>query len=1184
MWTKAQSQAINAPVSDILVTAAAGSGKTAVMVERIIQRIMAEDGTDIDRMLVVTFTKAAAAEIKGRIADKISERLSQGDSPRLKRQLALVNRASICTIHGFCLEIIKDNFHLLGLAPDFKVGDSIDLSMLEAKAIGDVLDSHYDNEDTDFLRLVNSLTRKRDDELEDIVKSIYAFSRSTPDPEAYIRECCRIYKGNCESQLSFVLDKVRIDANYAVQCYESAMKLCTADKAFASVVEVIGGELDLARSIESLCSKGWDSVYKCVSDYKFATLRSNKTMDPDIFGEIKLLRKRGRDVLKDIMVNSINLPESTIREDLLYMSPCVDKLCELVREFADTYTRYKRENGIIDFNDIEHLALGLLTSPIYTEVAEAQRNRFDEIYVDEYQDCNGVQEALFKAVSTESRGKPNVFMVGDMKQCIYRFRNANPMLFKYKSDTYTPYGEGGDYNKIILSNNFRSRGEILDFVNFIFTRVMSEGVGELEYSDDERLNYGLEYEDVNRDTNYIDLCIIDASDESGSEDAEEKPANLIAEAELVSRKIQELVDSGYTVYDKSANKYRPVMYRDIAILLRGTKNSGEYFVDALSARGISAFCDTGLGYFDCEEVRLLISFMKIIGNPYDDINLVAVMRSPLYAFTDKELLTIRTSDKHGVYYDALVKYKENSSFIGRKVEKFLKDIASYRDRSRIMAADEFLWYLIHSTGYMDYIGTLPGAAFKKSNIRALIGRATAFAAKGGGDIASFAGCVDSVNMNGNEGQGAKLIGENDDVVRIMTIHKSKGLEFPVVFLSQCGKKFNTRDLSGKVLMHHDLGLGIDYVDEKKRFSYTPTVKNAIKKKILEENLSEEMRLLYVALTRGREKLFITGVVKDWGKFMTGIREECGAEDKVHPKTVSTARTYLEWICQALFDDDNKSIRPIPGMGFVRREIVPIYSLATAGAEVPDAELVIPEGDFSSEYRGEIINRLNYEYPYKTDTYMPRNVTVTEIKRIGEMQTDDTYRIYRMPALKQPSFMNEEIIFDSAKVGTLMHLCMQKIDLTSLNNGYTIEGEVKKLVTRGIMTDKEAECIDTDAVQTFFESVPGRVMLAAKNVCREMPFEILTRADEIFPSAATDEKIVVQGMIDAYFEDDNGNIILVDYKTDRRGKLTETEFEDKLISRYALQIKYYEKALSLLTGRKVHKKYIYSFDMGKAIEV
>ncbi len=1184
MWTNEQSQAIEAPVSDILVTAAAGSGKTAVMVERIIQRIMAEDGTDIDRMLVVTFTKAAAAEIKGRIADKISEKLSEGDSPRLKRQLALINRASICTIHGFCLDLIKDNFHLLGLAPDFKVGDSADLSMLEAKAIADVLDSHYDNGDKDFLRLVNSLTRKRDDELEEIVRSIYNFSRSTPDPEAYLDECCRVYKGGCDSQLEFILGRVKIDANYAVQCYEKAEKLCLLDGSFDTALKVIGDELSLARSIESLCDKGWDSVYNCVRDYKFATLRSNKNMDPELFDEIKTLRKRGRDVLKDIMVNSINLPEKTIREDLLYMSPCVDKLCQLVKEFSDTYTRYKRDDGLIDFNDIEHLALHLLTSDVYTEVAEAQKSRFDEIYVDEYQDCNGVQEALFKAVSTESLGKPNVFMVGDMKQCIYRFRNANPMLFKYKSDTYTPYGDGGDYNKIILSNNFRSRGEVLDFVNFIFTRVMSESVGELDYSDDERLNYGLKYEDANEDTGYIDLCIIDASDEGDSEGAEEKPANLIAEAELVSRKIQELVDSGYTVYDKSADKYRPVMYRDIAILLRGTKNSGEYFADALSARGISAFCDTGLGYFDCEEVRLLISFMKIISNPYDDINLVAVMRSPIYRFTDRELLTIRTADKYGAYYDALKKYTDNKNRLGAKADKFLKDIASYRDRSRIIRADEFLWYLVKNTGYMDYIGTLPGAAFKKSNIRALIGRATAFATSKGGDISSFAGYVDSINMNGNEGQGAKLIGENDDVVRIMTIHKSKGLEFPVVFLSQCGKRFNTRDLSGKVLMHHDLGIGIDYIDEKKRFSYTATVKGAIRKKILEENLSEEMRLLYVALTRAREKLFITGVVNNWVKFMAGIREECGAEPKVHPKMVSSARTYLEWVCQALFEEDNKAIREIPGKGMVRREIVTIYSLATADAQMTDTEISLPEGDFHSEYRAEIINRLNYEYPYKVDTDMPRNVTVTEIKRLNELGDGDAYRIYRMPTLRQPSFARGEVTLDSARIGTLMHLCMQKIDLTSLNNGYTIEEEIARIVSQGVIDDKEAVYIDKEAISTFFDSIPGKSMLRAKAVFRETPFEILSEADEIFSSVSTDEKIVVQGMIDAYFEDEDGNIVLIDYKTDRRGKYSESEFEDKLISRYAIQIKYYEKALSLLTGKRVNKKYIYSFDMGKAIEV
>ncbi|MBE7012700.1 MAG: helicase-exonuclease AddAB subunit AddA [Ruminococcaceae bacterium] len=1184
MWTKEQAQAIEAPVTDILVTAAAGSGKTAVMVERIIQRIMAEDGTDIDRMLVVTFTKAAASEIKGRIADKISEKLAESDSPRLKRQLALINRAAICTIHGFCLDTIKDNFHLLGLSPDFKVGDTADLAMLENKAISDVLDKHYEEEDKTFLRLINSLTKRRDDDIEDIVKSIYKFSLSTADPKGYLDECCRIYTGECDNQLGFMLQKVKIDASYAAHCYKRAMRLCLLDKSFEKVMEVIGEEMNLARNIYRRCDEGWDSVYECTLDYKFSTMRPNKNMDPDLWEDIKLLRKKGRDTLKSIMVNKVNLSVEVIKKDLEYMSPCVEKLCQLVEEFSKTFTNYKRENNLVDFNDIEHLALNLFTNPLFSEVAESQRERFEEIYVDEYQDCNGVQEALFKAVSREPDGCPNIFMVGDMKQCIYRFRNANPMLFKHKSDTYTPYGEGSAYNKIILSKNFRSRPEVLDFVNLVFSRVMSQSVGELDYSDDEKLYAGAAYEDLNDDTRYIDLCIVDASDDTDSEESSEKPANLIAEAELVSRKIRSLVDSGYKVYDKSAGGYRPVMYRDIAILLRGTKNSGEYFADSLADHGIPAFCDTGIGYFDCEEVRLLISFMKIISNPYDDINIVSVMRSPVYNFTDRELLKIRTADRRGAYYDALAKYSEKADILSKKVKSFLNKISDYRERSKIMAADEFLWYLVSDTNYMEFIGTLPGASFKKSNIRALINRATGYAINNGGDISAFAGYVDAINMGGNEGQGAKLIGENDDVVRIMTIHKSKGLEFPVVFLSQCGKKFNTRDLSGKVLMHHELGLGIDYVDEKKRFSYVPTVKNAIKEKILEENLSEEMRLLYVALTRAREKLFITGVVDNYVKFMADIRQECeGAEDKIHQKSVSMARTYLKWVCQALYEDGGNAIRHLPVCGFVRREVVPIYTLGVQWESDSESEIQIPKKSAHSEYKGEILSRLTYEYPYKNDTEIPRNITVTEIKRINETD-DDSYRIYRMPTLKQPGFISGEAQLDAARIGTVMHLCMQKIELTSLADGYTIEGEIERLTKDGIITDKEAACVDIGAIKKFFGSTPGKEMLVSDNVCREAPFEILVEANEIFPRAQTDEKIVVQGMIDAYFTDKDGNLILVDYKTDRRGKLTEAEFEERIRGRYRMQLEYYEKALELLTGRRVYKKYIYLFDTGRAVEM
>ncbi|MBQ6999331.1 MAG: helicase-exonuclease AddAB subunit AddA [Clostridia bacterium] len=1187
MWTDDQLKAIEAPVSDILVTAAAGSGKTAVMVERLIERVIAPDGVDIDRILVVTFTKAAASEIKERVAAKIAEKLEQSDSKRLKNQLFLINSASICTIHSFCLDMLKNNFHLLNLDPNFKVGDTTELSILKAKAMGDVLDEHYDEEDEVFLRVINSFTQKRDDAIEKIIDAIYAFAQSTPDPDKFLDDCCNVYSGDCEKQLSYILEGVFEDAEYAEKCYNRAVRFFPDDVAYEKVLNVIKSELDLAKTIKKLCKEGWDKVYDYIKDYKFAVIRSNKNMDLTVFEEIKRLRENARNCLKTIIQDKINLPLSTITDDLLYMRPCVIKLCQLVKEFSAVFSEYKNERNIVDFNDIEHLALKLLTNPEYEEVAKAQKERFEEIYIDEYQDCNGVQEALFKAVSRDADGAPNMFMVGDMKQCIYRFRNANPQLFKEKSDTYAPYGSGGSYNKIVLSKNFRSRAEVLDCVNLIFSRIMSESVGELDYTEEEYLYNGASYEDVNEDMHYVDLCIIDTSDDTGEDDIGEKPAVVAAEAELVARKIRSLVDGGYTVYDKSLDKYRPLKYRDIAILLRKVRGgNGDYFVDALSQHGIGAFCDTGAGYFDCEEVGTLISFIKIISNPFDDINLVSVMRSPVYNFTDNELLKIRTADRTGYFYDAVIKYTVCTDALAAKVKAFLNKVENYRRKSSVMAVDEFLWYLLSDTGYMEFTGTLSGATYKKANIRSFINCAHIFSANNGNDISAFANYVDEISMSGGDGKGAKLIGENDDVVRIMTVHKSKGLEFPVVFVCQCGNKFNLRDLSAPVIMHHELGLGINYVDEKKRFSYKMAIKNAVRDKILEENLSEEMRLLYVALTRAREKLFITGAVDDYyNKFITDIRNECAdAGGEIHSKSVSSARTYLKWICQAVYEDDNPKCIKLPGGGFVRTEVVPIYTLASSAPAEHSEYKQIAEKDEHSPYKGEILRRITYQYPYGNSTQLPRNVTVTEIKRISDMADEDTYRLYRMPELKKPAFSKEASSVSAAAIGTLMHLCMEKIELTEDIKDDTIKIQIRNFVNAGFITEEEAAFINAEVIAEFFRSDVGRAMVKSKTVCREVPFEILVEADEIFAGATTSEKIVVQGMIDAYFTDEDGNVILVDYKTDRRKGVSADEFRQQIARRYALQINYYEKALQMLTGRSVHKKYIYLFDTGEAVEM
>lgn len=1178
MWTDDQQKAIQAPVSDILVTAAAGSGKTAVMVERLVERIIAPDGVDIDRVLVVTFTKAAAAEIKERIASKISQKLDEGENTRLKNQLALLPRASICTIHSFCLDILRSNFHLLNLAPNFKVADTAETESLKASALDDVLDVYFEDEDDDFLQLVNSFTKKSDEPLADIILNLYEFSMSCPEPEKWLGECERTYSGDCEIQLGYLLEKVREQAEESSDIYRRAIMLCTADSAFEKCRGVLGEEKDYADGIARLCGEGWDRVYNFVKEHKFSQLRSNKNMDTAVFEEVKSLRDRARAMLKEIGTDKVNMPLEDVVGDLIYMRPVVMKMCELVREFGARYAQYKRDKNLVDFNDFEHFALQLLTDDDHPEVAENLRNRFEEIYVDEYQDCNGVQEAVFKAVSREGDGNPNIFMVGDMKQCIYRFRNANPMLFKHKSDTYSP--DSDSYRKITLSQNFRSRGSVLECANALFSRIMSEGVGELDYTAEQYLYEGAKYDDVNPDTLFADIEIIDATDDEDDE-ADEKPARIEAEANLVAKKIHDMVKSGdYIVYDKKADDYRPIKYMDIAILLRNAGNNAEYFADALSSLGIPSFSDAGGGCFDCEEVETLIDFIKIISNPVNDISLAAVMRSVIYNFTDAELLKIRNADRTRSFYSAVKKTAEGRDALSAKVRAFMEQLSDYRKKSSVVGVDELLWHIIDNTGYMDYVGTLPGGVLKKANVRMLINKAGIFTQKGG-DFNSFPKYFEQMRTYSG-GEGAKLIGENDDVVRIMTVHKSKGLEFPVVILGNCGKRFNMRDVSAPVIMHHEMGIGINYVDVQKRFSYVPSAKRAVAEKIMSENISEEMRLLYVAFTRAREKLIITGVVNDYDKFRKKLSVLSDDEGKLSPRATADCRSFLEWIMGALLPYESGG-KVTADNGHFKINVTPICALATAEENVERKEEIGFSGA-QSPYNSEIRRRLNYDYPYSHLKNLPRNVTVTEIKRIYELEDDNVFRIYRMPKLKKPPFAEEAGKPDSAEIGTLMHRCMEKIKLTEYNERGKIEEELKALADERLIPAENLSYVNIDAIFSFFNSEVGKSMVRAKTVCREIPFEILSEADEIFPNAGTNEKIVVQGMIDAYFIDDGGNLILVDYKTDSRKGMDISLFKEKIIRRYGVQIRYYEKALERITGRSVSKKYIYLFDIGEAVEV
>jgi len=1193
MWTEKQQQAIDAPVSDILVTAAAGSGKTAVMVERIISRVLGENAVDIDRILVVTYTNAAASEIKERVTLKIMEKLEKDSgNEQLQRQLVLAGKASICTIHSFCLDLIRNHFHLLGLDPNFRIGDTLEVELLKSQALDEIFDEAYEQDDPVFLDLVNCFTKKNDRQLVDMVRRLHEFSRSMPDADGWLDGLCASYTGQKVDAVDFLLGMVKMDADYAMGLYDRAIALAQENK-LDKWLETLYEERMLFAALCSACDKDWDAAYGVFAGHKFAIRRKTKDCPEDVHEQIKILRDEGKEIAKTIMTNILSAPWEEMQKSLMRMAPQVQMLATLTRRYQERFHAFKTKRNIIDFSDFEHMCLTLLRGENggQSEVARAVMEKYEEIYVDEYQDCNSVQEAIFDLISRKNNGNPNIFMVGDMKQSIYKFRDANPRLFKRKSDEYPTYDPDapGAYNRITLNRNFRSRAELLDGVNKIFSCLMSEYVGELTYGEEEMLYPGARYEQVNPDTETIDITWIDTGDnvaQDESADEEDMPlSNVQAEAEYVAKRIAELVEGGnYPVLDKESGEYRPLRYRDVVVLFRSMRGSAEVFADALERNGVPCFSDAGGGYFDTPEVAILIDFLRIVSNPLDDIALAAVMRSGVYGFTDNDFLTLRLHRRDGYFYDAVTYYAQafEDELAGR-LRTFLDELAVYRDSARFMATDEFLWYLVQKSGYEDCVSAMSNAPVRRANVRALFARAQQFERSEFKGIFHFVQHVDKLRKNGSDSDSAKVIGEQDDVVRLMSIHKSKGLEFPVVFLSLCGKKFNTRDLVDTALLHRELGMGLEYVDYEKRFSYPSIIKRAINAKIRLEDLSEEMRVLYVALTRPKEKLFITATGKDVPEKLAALWTE-SREGTLHPRRIGGAKSFSDWLMMAMVCLCGNPLalsdgREITENGFTLRLVNKHCLHAAQGSEEEKMEFPLPDSPSETDCEESITRALSYVYPHRDAGEMPANVTVTELKRLLSHEGDEVYRMYDRSHIAVPSFMQKGEKPAPERLGTLLHCVMEKIELTQTEKRNTIVAEVERLVQEGYLEQSEADYIDTEKIFAFFQSEVGTKMRRSADVRRELSFKLLLDAEKILGSGKG-EQMVVQGTIDACFTDEDGQLILLDYKTDRLSGRSGEE----VARRYEVQLGCYAEALEHLLGRKADRCCIYLFDSGETIEI
>ena len=1238
-WTDEQQQAIDTRKCNLLVAAAAGSGKTAVLVERIIKIITNEENpVDIDKLLVVTFTSAAAAEMRERIAAAISKALEKNpNSKNLQKQLTLLSRANITTMHSFCLDVIKNYFYTIDLDPSFRIADETEITLMKNEIIEDIFEELYEEDNEYFKGLVEAYSTAKDDEkLKDIILNLYKFSMSGPWPESWLIEKAEEFNIKTLEELDktkwveILKDNIRVEVEGFINMYHKAIELISDTEGLEAYLDTFRGDLECLENVYESLNYGLSEIYAALNGVVFTklkTVRKSAVFDENAQGTVKSIRDTVKKKVKSLIEDSFTFTPEESLQGIKDVYPYMKELSRITLDFLDKFNEKKREKNLLDFNDLEHLCLKILidrdenNNIIPSGVAEHFKEFFDEVLVDEYQDSNNVQETIIDLVSRKNSDDPNVFMVGDVKQSIYRFRQAKPELFLDKYSRY-PLASGGKERKIQLYKNFRSRDEVLRGVNFIFKMVMSNVVGELEYTDDEALHLGATFlENQEEDSEVggsIELHIIDKSgneaeevvEEELQESEEEEEVDAISlEAKLVSKRIKELFEvkdgKRFKVFDKETKEYRDVKYKDIVILLRATKNWSEIFLDELGAEGIPVYADTGSVYFESIEIRTIMSLLKIIDNPLQDVPMIAVLKSPIMGFTAEELSEIRLLNKEKYFYEIIKdiydeKY-EVSDTLKAKCNKVISDLEKWRNKTIYTPIDEFIWYLYMDTAYYGYVGAMPNGTLRQANLKILFQRAKQYESTSFKGLFNFITFINKLRKSSGDMGSAKILGENEDVVRIMSIHKSKGLEFPIVFTCGMGKQFNLMDLSNSILFHEELGFGPDFVNLNNRNSYSTLAKEAIKKRIRLETLSEEMRILYVAFTRAKEKLIITGATRDLDKSIKNWVSAASLDENIIlPSEVLKGKSYLDWIAMAICKHrQGEELREQCGAS--RELIVDDFSnwdvqmwrksdiLGDKNLEpvdkIEENTLNITATNISVDK--EIKRRLGYKYQYEEGSILPSNVSVSDLKR-KDLQYEDeaeTLEIFREKEIIKPKFLQEEKGFTAAEKGTLMHYVMLRLDFDRVGSVAEIKKQIEELVLNKSLTEKEAKVIRYTKIFNLFKSDLGKRILKAheegRMVHRELPFFTEISSLDINPELNKEiyqnEKIRLQGIIDGFFKEEDG-IVLFDYKTD----YLEEGNEDEIIERYMVQMKYYKEALEKVTESRVKEVYLYLFALDKEV--
>ncbi|MCM3363289.1 helicase-exonuclease AddAB subunit AddA [Niallia sp. MER TA 168] len=1231
-WTDDQWKAIMSSGQDILVAAAAGSGKTAVLVERMIRKIVSDQPINVDELLVVTFTNASAAEMKHRIGEVLEKEINANPtSQHLKRQLALLNKAHISTIHSFCLEVIRKYYYVIDLDPGFRIADETEGQLLRDECLEDLFEEEYGKENNvAFFDLVDAFTNDRsDDALQRMIQEIYDFSRSNPFPSAYLQSLIKMYAIGEDAdimELPFVkhlIDDVELQLEGVRKLLEYGYELTKLPGGPAPRASNFLEDLELVSILEKAKAQSWETLYEAMQKLKFSRAKPCKgdDYDPSLVEEGQRIRERAKKILQEMQGDLFTRKPQSFLKDMAEMKPHVETLVYLVEAFGERFQQIKMDKGLVDFADLEHYCLSILSRPeenelIPSEAALFYRAQFKEVLIDEYQDVNLVQESILKLVTKDRESEGNLFMVGDVKQSIYRFRLAEPNLFLAK---YLRFQEREDAGfKIDLAKNFRSRKEVLEGTNFLFKQIMGVKVGEIEYDESAELKLGASYPEEN--SYPIEVALVNQSADSSEDseidgettgiDAAELEQSQL-EARVIAEKVKELLETNQEVYDAKLKAYRPIRYKDMVILLRSMTWAPQ-IMEELKQYNIPTYANLTTGYFESTEVDIMMSLLKVIDNPYQDIPLASVLRSPIVGLSEEELSKLRIAKKQGAFYEAIQVYihmnrmKEEELY--EKIRPFFDKLAEWRSEARRGALSELIWKLYRETYFYDFVGGLPAGNQRQANLRALYDRARQYEETSFRGLFRFLRFVERMRDRGNDLGAARALTEQEDVIRIMTIHSSKGLEFPFVFMAGMGRNFNTMDLRKNFLLDKDLGFATKYIDAKKRISYPSLPQIAFSKKKKMELLAEEMRVLYVALTRAKEKLILIGAVKDIEKAKQKWSQIAGHSNwLLNEFDRAQAKSYLDWIGPALVRhrdntwihleswSEKDEISSHPSNWEVK--VLQKEELLTRSVEeeVKDEEWLnkIVEGkkiESSSVYKEAIKETFAWSYSSEESTSHRSKQSVSELKRQGELRDaqsgTELVKAWKQTVWNRPRFMQEKKL-SPAEIGTAMHMVMQHVDVKAEVTEASLKQLLDEMVRKELLTSEQVEVIDISSILSFFQSSLGKRMQQAPKLVREIPFNIAYPASRVYADwSGEEEPVLVQGIIDVFFEDELGTVLL-DYKTDTitaRYKGGYEEAKPILESRYKIQMELYTEALEKILKRKIEEKYLFFFDGGHVLKV